>query len=215
MISTFSQPGEHAITLQGPAGPIEAIVTCPKERAHPIVGVMCHPHSLHGGTMNNKVVTTIARMYRDMGIPSVRFNFRGVGTSGGEYDKGVGETEDLLALLNWVREQQPEAKIWLGGFSFGSYVAYRAASRWPIDLLLSIAPPVVNADFTATAVPTCPWIVVMGEEDEIVEPDKVFQWVDSLATQPTLIRMPGASHFFHGKLVEMKRLLAEKLEPFK
>jgi len=203
---------EERLIIQGPIGPIEAIQALPKEMTVSLFGVICHPHSLHGGTMQNKVVTTISRMFREMGIASIRFNFRGVGDSAGEYDAGIGETEDLLAVLSWVKDHYLDHDICLVGFSFGSFVAYRAASQWPISRLILIAPPVHHYDYIGQPIPKCPWIVVQGEADEVVPPDKVFAWVKSLSKPPTLIRMPNTSHFFHGKLVdlrsELRRVLA-------
>jgi len=164
-----------------------------------------------GGNFNNKVVTTITRMFRDMGIASIRFNFRGVGESAGELDEGNGETEDVLTVLQWVQQQRPGDAIYLVGFSFGSYVALRAANRFPVAKLISIAPPVVNFPFHEQASPDMEWIVVMGEEDEIVDPAKVFAWLDTLPLKPTVIRMKDTSHFFHGKLVELKQKLQAAL----
>jgi len=203
----FFTNGEHRLELNGPVGTLEAIVLGFSEAGTDNLAVLCHPHPLEGGTMQNKVVTTLARTFRDLGIPSVRFNFRGVGQSEGEYAKGLGETDDLMAVLQWVQTLFPETKVQLAGFSFGAFVSYRASAEWPLGGLISIAPPVNHWDFSATPEPSCPWIVVQGEADEIVPASEVFAWLESLATQATLIRFPDTSHFFHGKLVALKAAL--------
>jgi alpha/beta superfamily hydrolase len=115
------------IEISGPAGPIEALLEEPPSARADAFVVICHPHPLYHGTMKNKVVHTVARAANSLQRPAVRFNFRGVGNSGGHYDNGVGETEDLMAVVDWGREKWPGAQLWLAGFSFGSYVALRAA----------------------------------------------------------------------------------------
>lgn len=198
-------PGEQKVSIAGPIGQLVALSLCPESETGKHVAIVCHPHSQHGGTMQNKVVTTLARMFRDMGICSVRFNFRGVGESVGEFDRGFGETEDLLAVLKWTALHKPQHKIILVGFSFGSFVAFRAASRYAIAQLVSVAPPVHHFAFHAEAIPECPWLVLIGEEDEVVPPQQVYDWVASLSPAPKLIRMPQTSHFFHGKLLDLKQ----------
>lgn len=175
--------------------------------------IICHPHSLMGGTMNNKVVTTLARAFAELGHHTVRFNFRGVGESQGVYDAGIGETHDVLTIWDWVKERRPQDQIWLAGFSFGSYVALRAASQRAPAQLVSIAPPVhnFNFDFSAISRPSCPWLVVQGDQDEVVDPQLVFDWIKTFDAPPELITMPGATHFFHGRLVELRHLLVEAL----
>jgi len=205
-------PGDVTFHLPGPAGKLEVLTSMPANNVKPIVGVICHPHPLFGGTMHNKVVYTIARAFKELGLPSVRFNFRGVGTSEGKYDEGKGETEDLLAILQWVKQVKPEATIWLAGFSFGSYVATRAAMHWPTQQLISVAPPVVNFNFAELA-PDCPWLIVQGDADEIVDPNAVFAWIATLPKPPEVIRMQGASHFFHGELIELRQALITSLLP--
>lgn len=209
----YLNPGETALTLQGPAGPLEALMVCPKEIEHEIIAIICHPHSLHGGTLHNKVIATVSRALRELGIPSLRFNFRGVGLSAGTYDGGIAETDDVLAVINWCKTKWPNKTIWLAGFSFGAFVTLRAAQQTKLGCLITIAPPVVNFDFTELAPPTSPWIVLQGDQDEVVPPKKVYDWLDSLPTKPTLIQFPETTHFFHGKLVALKTQLIKVLEP--
>ncbi len=206
--------GEVNFYLPGPAGKLEVLTSTPSVMLNkPLIGVICHPHSLFGGTMHNKVVYTIARAFKELGMPTVRFNFRGVGASEGHYDEGKGETDDLLAVLQWLKQIKPEALFWLAGFSFGSYVAARAATQWPIEQLVSVAPPVVNFNFAELSDIPCPWLIVQGDADEIVDPNAVFSWINSLAVPAQLIRMPGASHFFHGQLIELRQALITNLLP--
>ena len=193
------------VTLAGPAGAIEAAVELPKpENLRRGVAVIGHPHPPDGGTMHNKVVTSIARALAECGIASVRFNFRGVGASAGAYDEGRGETLDYLAVAQWAQAQRPGDALWLAGFSFGAWVALRAARQLPVRQLVCIAPPVGFRDFTGVPPPPCPWLVVQGEQDDVVDPQKVFDWVAAADNPPTLVRMMEAGHFFHGRLVDLR-----------
>lgn len=193
------------VLLQGPAGVIEAFVEWPvAEEARRGIAVICHPHPPDGGTMSNKVVTTIARALAELGIASVRFNFRGVGQSQGAYDQGRGETLDLVAVAQWAMAQRPGDAFWLAGFSFGAWVALRAARQLPVQQMIAIAPPVGFRDFTGVPPPPCPWLVVQGDADDVVDPQKVFDWVAAADNPPTLVRMSDAGHFFHGRLVDVR-----------
>jgi uncharacterized protein len=192
-------------TLQGPVGALEAISDiAERPGARRATAVICHPNSKDGGTMRNKVVTMLERSLRESGLDTLRFNFRSAGESAGEYDNGAGESEDLAAAVAWVRTMRPDDELWLAGFSFGSYVTLRNAVRLKADALISIAPPVQRWSYDTLALPTCPWLVVMGEEDEIVEPQAVFDWIDSLERPPELVRMPETGHFFHRRLMDLR-----------
>jgi uncharacterized protein len=192
------------LTFPGPAGPLECLVEIADEERRSGTAIVCHPHPLHGGTMHNKVVTMLARALGELGLDTVRFNFRGVGNSAGSYDEGGGETDDVTALAAWVRRERPDDALWLAGFSFGSYVALRAASALAPQQLIQIAPPVGRWDFASITLPDCPWLIVQGEADEVVDPAAVFAWVDSLAKPPQLVRMPDTSHFFHRRLMDLR-----------
>lgn len=194
--------------LRGPAGRLECAVDVPKpaeERAISIV--ICHPHPQHGGTMRNKVVTIIERSMRELGLRTVRFNFRGVGASEGKFDDGYGETDDLFAVIEWVRRTRPHDQLWLAGFSFGAYIALRAASHLSLGQLISIAPPVDRYGFSELPRPECPWLVVQGDEDDVVSADAVKSWSESVQPGPNLIVMPNAGHFFHRRLMDLRGLL--------
>jgi uncharacterized protein len=193
--------------LSGPTGVIETASEPADVKAGGSsqgIAVICHPHPLHGGTMHNKVVTIIERSLRELGLDTVRFNFRGIGKSEGTFDEGLGESEDLAAVVAWARQVRPGAALWLAGFSFGSYVALRNAKRLAADALITIAPPVGRWDFDAIELPDCPWLVVQGEEDEVVDPQIVFDWIEQLKVPPQLMRMPETSHFFHRRLMDLR-----------
>lgn len=203
---------ETTFLLPAPAGELEVIANAPEQLKNPpAVAIICHPHPLHGGTMNNKVVTTLARMFREIGMYTVRFNFRGVGKSTGTFDQGNGELDDLLAVIKWVNTVLPNVPITLAGFSFGSYIAAKGSLQIPTAQLVSVAPPVINFNMHELPPITCPWIVVQGDQDEIVSPAAVFEWIETRNPQPTLIRMEGAGHFFHGRLLELRERLREVL----
>lgn len=207
-------PAEAAsLLLPGPAGVIELACALPEpDTARSGTAVICHPHPLQGGTMHNKVVTIIERALRELGLATVRFNFRGVGESSGSYDEGEGESDDLAAIVAWVREVRPGDVVWLAGFSFGSYVALRNARRLDAAALVTVAPPVGRWDFSQITLPECPWLVVQGEEDEVVDPAAVFDWIESLAEPPQLVRMPETGHFFHRRLMDLRGLLKNALQ---
>lgn len=194
---------EKTIAIQGPAGQLEAVLTTPNATPLKYIGIVCHPHPLHGGTMNNKVVHTLVKTFRDLGMTTLRFNYRGVGNSAGSYDNGIGETDDVLAIIEYVKQNFPDHKICLAGFSFGAYVSLRASTQTPIHLLISVAPPVTNYEIN-NLIPKCPWIVVHGDKDELFEINAVIDWIAKLTPQPEFIRIVDASHFFHGKLIELR-----------
>ena len=207
------------LMLPGPAGALEAIVEAPEGDApvQPVVAVFCHPLPTEGGTMNNKVVTMGCRALRELGVTTVRFNFRGVGQSAGTFDEGIAESDDLRAVVDWVRAARPGQALWLAGFSFGAFVSIRCAAELQPRLLVSVAPPAGRSwDFESIPLYTGPWLVVQGEADEIVEPQKVYDWVDRIATQrpaPELVTIPGTSHFFHGRLMDLRGAIRTGARP--
>ena len=195
------------LLLAGPAGRIEAAFDAPDADvpARPLLAIVCHPLPTEGGSMHNKVVTMTARALRESGVTTLRFNFRGVGQSEGSFDDGTGELDDLRAVAAWAREQHPDMALWLAGFSFGSWVALRAAAELQAKALISIAPPVGRSwDFDAIQMPDIPWLVIQGDADEVVDAEAVYAWLDTLQQQPELVRMPDASHFFHRKLMDLR-----------
>ena len=201
-----------SLLLPGPAGTIELACALPEAAvARAGVALICHPHPLQGGTMHNKVVTITERALLELGLATVRFNFRGVGESEGVHDNGVGETDDVVAIADWLRAECPGDALWLAGFSFGSYVSLRAAPRVQPAQLILIAPPAGRWDFSDIAAPAYPWLIVQGEEDEVVDPAAVFAWADTLQPPPNLIRMPETGHFFHRRLMDLRGALKNAL----
>ncbi len=204
--------GEHREWVQGPAGMLEVVLDVPVDADRRYLAILGHPHSLQGGTMNNKVVTTMARSFRELGIASIRFNFRGVEGSAGAYDAGVGESEDMLHLLRLC--DRPDLMVFFAGFSFGSYVAFRAQSLYQTEFthptaLITIAPSVHHYTYAPT--PRTPWLVVIGNEDEIVPVEVVSEFVQKQHPAPDIEYFTDTTHFFHGKLLELKARLQQHI----
>ena len=202
------------IILRGPAGKLECVADVPDPAdERPATVVICHPHALHGGTMHNKVVTIIERSMRELGLRTIRFNFRGAGESEGEHDEGYGETDDLFAVTEWVRHTRPDDDLWLAGFSFGSYITLRAAQNLQLGQMITIAPPVDRYEFSNVQHPNCPWLVVQGDEDEVVVLEDVNCWIEDLDPKPDYQVMEQAGHFFHRRLMDLRGLLKNGVRP--
>jgi alpha/beta superfamily hydrolase len=200
-------PATVRLSVDGPAGAIECAVDAPPGVAvQPLQGVavLCHPHPLHGGTMDNKVVQTLARAFVQLGYRVVRFNFRGVGASAGAWDAGRGEVDDALAVI--AAQRNPELPLALGGFSFGAAIATQAAARLPADAgaerLVLVGPAVVNFALAPVSQDT---LVVHGELDDVVPLAAVLDWARPQALPVTVV--PGAGHFFHGQLALLRQLV--------
>lgn len=206
------------IQIPGPIGPLEAIVEGPEEGVtpQPVICIICHPLSTEGGSLHNKVVTMTSRALRESGVSTIRFNFRCVGGSIGEFDHGQGESEDLVAVAAYAAENFPDHELWLSGFSFGAYVSIKNAKRLNAKFLISIAPPVGRDwDFAAIDLPECPWLIVQGDADEIVDPEKVYEWVSSLtdlAEPPELVKVPETTHFFHRRLMDLRGVIKNSIK---
>ena len=194
---------QHRLRIKGPAGAIETVLDLP---AGPPRGValIAHPHPLHGGSLDNKVVATLAKAALAGGEVAVRANFRGVGATAGEYDAGIGETEDLLTVAQAVQAAFPDLPWRLLGFSFGAFVQHRVAARWPARQLILVGPALGRFDF---APPPIPAAIVHGADDELIPLAQVADYARAHAIPLRVI--PGASHFFHGKLMELKTAVAE------
>lgn len=198
--------------ITGPTGRLQISIEGVDDGHRSGTAIVCHPHPLHGGTMANKVVTTTAKALRDLGLSTIRFNFRGVGESQGQYDHGNGETDDLLAVIDWA-DTHIGGTLWLAGFSFGAYVALRAVSQRPIDRLITLAPPVNLYDFSTLAPVPCPWLLIQGDADQVVPHSEVKTWVRGLNRPPRTIYFKGVEHFFHGRLVQLRDTLVTALKP--
>jgi uncharacterized protein len=191
--------------VAGPAGRIEVALDEP-DREPTGVAVLCHPHPVHGGTMDNKVVQTLARAFVQLGYRSVRFNFRGIGASQGQWDEGRGEVDDAMAVVAAFRDAaRPLA---LGGFSFGGYVASQVAARLasngsPARLVL-VAPATSTFDVAAAAANT---LVVHGDADDVVPLQATLDW--ARAQHLPVVVLPGVGHFFHGQLTRLRDLVVQ------
>jgi alpha/beta superfamily hydrolase len=195
------------LEIAGPAGLLEAAADWPS--GDPLaVAVLCHPHPLQQGTMQNKVVTTLSRAFRSLGAAAVRFNFRGAGRSAGRYDDGRGEVDDALAVVRFARAQWPSLPLYLGGFSFGGAIALAAASEAAPRGLLTVALPITRLR-EHLVLPECRWLLIHGNADDVVEPGPVLAWARALERPPEIQLLDGVGHFFHGRLVDLERRVRE------
>ena len=201
---------KERLSIEGPAGALEAVVE-DTGTASPSYAIVCHPHPLMGGAMDNKVVTTVARGLRQTGIPTLRFNFRGVGASAGTFDEGVGETADADAVAAFGARRWPGRSLVIGGFSFGGYVALRLAQKRTPRHLITVAPAIGLFDVSGLAAPPCPWLIVQGDADDVVDPGAVVGWAEALSPRPRLVVLPGVGHFFHGRLRELQDAVVDAI----
>lgn len=179
------------------------------------IALICHPHPLFGGTMDNKVVTTLARFAKAQGMHVVRFNFRGVGQSTGEHDHGVGEVDDAQAVLNWLGDQSHVKQLWLAGFSFGGFIAAKLAERivtqpelshWKIQRLTLVAPAVTNYEVSSLTLPRAQTQMIYGDTDEVIAPDAMADFAARYDIQTSVLA--GAGHFFHRRLHDLTAQLS-------
>jgi uncharacterized protein len=198
------------LEIPGPVGSLEAVVDDPGGEPRALA-VVCHPHPLYQGSMHNKVVHTLARAANRLGAPAVRFNFRGVGASGGAWDYGRGETEDALAVVEWARHRWPGRPLWLAGFSFGAFVALLAAPAAKPAALVTVAPPVQRFPLGEVSDPAGPWLVVQGEADELLDYHEVVAWAEARPVAPRVALLPETSHFFHGRLGQLQEVVEDFL----
>ena len=205
----MSRPIETAVTIDHR---LEAALTAAPDLPASDVLLVCHPHPLHEGTMHNKVVTTLCRMGRDLGLPALRFNFRGVQNSQGVWDQGVGEIQDAIDAADWLLARYPGARLWLAGFSFGGYVAAQASRQLSPAGLLLVAPATSRFDMQSVRVDLPTW-VAFNQDDDTVAPESMQAWLDQ---QPkawvTEYIQPSGGHFYHGQLSALKRQAQAWLE---
>lgn len=189
------------VVFAGPAGQLEGVLHMPAEEAVAIA-VVAHPLPTMGGTMDNKIVTTLAKTFTELGFATLRFNFRGVGASSGEFDGGNGEVEDMLAVIEHARDAFGQLPLILAGFSFGGYVAARAAQHQPPHKLVLIAPAVGRF-----AMPHVPHntLLIHGEHDEVIPLSDAFEW--ARPQHLPVVVFPDAGHFFHGRLNQIKQIV--------
>ena len=185
--------------IQGPAGRIEAVVD---DTASDVWAVLCHPHPLYGGSLFDGVLAIAQAEFKSVGGASIRFNFRGVGSSDGEYDEGKGEVDDALAVLDWLNEAKAPAKTVLAGYSFGSMVALRAAALRDLDQLVLIAPP--TSMLGPVELPDVATSIIAGSDDPYVEAAAL----ERLSDSATLTVIPGGDHFFGSVANELASALS-------
>jgi alpha/beta superfamily hydrolase len=194
------------LQIECPDAVIETVVEDPETELRGLA-LVAHPHPLHGGTLDNKVAHTLARAALAQGYVAVRPNFRGVGASSGQYDYGIGETEDLIAIAEHLAPQFGYLPWTLLGFSFGSYVQHRVARRIEARRLIMVGPAVSMYDFAPPAIPTT---IVHGEEDELIPLAAAQAYAHEHGIP--LLTIAGAGHFFHGKLGELKTVVEDLLQ---
>ncbi|HKL78624.1 MAG TPA: alpha/beta fold hydrolase [Gammaproteobacteria bacterium] len=200
------------LDLAGPAGSLEACLSLPKGGAPRVAVVLCHPHPQHGGTMNNKVVVYLARALRAEGAATLRFNFRGVGTSPGRFSGGPGEVADAAAAIEALAARFPDLPVWVVGFSFGAYAGLAAAVREPrVRRLVAVAPAVSWYDFTFLEQERRPVMIVQGGADEVVAPASVRSLRERMQRPPEWVWEPEADHFFSGRVRAMAERVAKQL----
>lgn len=206
---------ETPISIDGPCGPLEALLCeVPDARG---VALICHPNPVQGGTMLNKVVSTLQRAVRDMGYHTLRFNYRGVGASAGSHDMGTGEVDDAEAVAHWLRAQYSDLPLMLFGFSFGGFVAGALAGRLEdqgvvIPRLFMVAPAVQRLHIPEHLPQGGELVVIQPEQDEVIAPEDVYAWSAGLSRAHQLLKVAECGHFFHGKLPELKDLVQPRLQ---
>ena len=188
----------HRLRIKGPAGAIETVIEEPPGAARGLA-LVAHPHPLRGGSLDNKVAWTLARAALACGLVAIRPNFRGVGESEGEFDHGVGETEDLLAVARAVEAHYGTLPWTLLGFSFGAYVQQRLARRLHAERLIMVGPAVSLYEFEPGAIPSA---ILHGDQDEVIPFAAARDYADRHGIP--LITFAGAGHFFHGRLRELQ-----------
>ena len=196
-------PRTERHTVAGPAGDLVCAIDTP-EGALRGTAVVCHPHPQHGGTLDNKVVATLARAFVQCGWRAVRFNFRGIGGSAGVWDEGRGEIDDALAVAAALRA--PGLPLALAGFSFGGYVASHAGAALRPERLVLVGP--ATANFTLAPVPL-DTLVIHAEADDVVPLAATLDWARPQALPVVVV--PGGGHFFHGQLPLLKSLVVRHL----
>jgi uncharacterized protein len=204
---SFRPPQPVRVSIPGPAGDLEAVVEDPGLAPATRCGVVCHPHPQFGGTMDNKVTHTLARAFQELGAPTVRFNFRGVGRSVGEFAGGDGETDDTVAVIDWSLARWPGASLWLAGFSFGASIAVRACAVRSAAVLITVAPAIQRLETGPTPGPETRWLLIQGDQDELVDHEAVIAWAGAQLPPPQVAVLPGVTHYFHGRLHELKALV--------
>lgn len=205
------------IFINGPEGRLEGRYHASAEKGAPIALVL-HPHPLYGGTMNNKVTYNVYQAFQRAGFSVMRFNFRGVERSQGQFDNGVGELSDAATALDWLQAQNPDASTcWVSGFSFGSWIAMQLLMRRPeIEGFVAVSPPANMYDFSFLAPCPASGLVVMGDKDDVVQEEAVGKLVGKLAGQKHISVdyqvVNGADHYYRNHMEQLNEHLDTYIE---
>ena len=205
------------VIFSGPEGRIEGRYHQSEQERAPVALVL-HPNPLHGGTMNNKVAYTIYHSFVRAGFSVLRFNFRGVGRSQGKFDNGIGELSDAASALDWLQSQNQDARsFWIGGFSFGAWIAMQLLMRRPeIEGFISVSPPVSMYDFSFLAPCPAPGLIIQGNKDTVVDEESVEKLAEKLAKQRNLAveyeLIDNADHFFRETMDELKVIMDDYIQ---
>jgi len=205
---------ETPVFIDGPVGQLEALYLDLDEAKG--IALICHPNPVQGGTMLNKVISTLQRTARDAGLITLRFNYRGVGASAGGSDMGEGEVDDAQAAAKWLRDKHPDLPMTLFGFSFGGFVAATLGGRLEAEgetlkHLFMVAPAVMRITSLDALPQKGALTIIQPDTDEVVEPQLVYDWSDKLPRPHELLKVAECGHFFHGKLTDLKDLILPRL----
>ena len=200
--------------IEGPAGQLQAVLEYARDTRPGAVAVVCHPHPQYGGSLDNKVAFTLARAAVDAGAVALRFNFRGVGRSAGDFAAGTGEAEDLAAAETWLAARWPQLPVWRLGFSFGAAMVLKRTAAAPCSALVVVAPPATHfSEYSYNAGPprAAHWLLVQGDADEVVDSQVVLAWAGVQEPLPEIRVVEGTGHFFHGRLTALRTLVVDFL----
>jgi len=203
---TWPDKGSATGLIAGPAGALEVEVELPRDTPRGLV-VICHPHPQQGGTKDNKVVYMMARAARESGLAAVRFNFRSIGQSEGDYDDGHGEQDDLRAVRDWALKASRLSLAALAGFSFGSAVALRVTAADGAPSLVTVGFPSAYFERNVPR-PDTDWLAVFGDADDVIAVDQAMEDVRTLTPPVTVEILEDAGHFLHGRLTDLRKLVA-------
>jgi alpha/beta superfamily hydrolase len=204
------------VNIPTPTGYLEGILKPEEDGIVPrYAALVCHPHPLGGGTMHNKVVFKVAQAVQALGMPALRFNFRGVGHSTGTYDEGRGEMDDVRYALEFLSRRYPGLPVLLAGFSFGAYVGLRvAAADDRVQAMIGLGVPARMFDGDYLQNSHKPKLIIQGTNDELAPYDLAVQWFEHLPAPKSMIAVEGADHFFQGHLDEVQAILTSFVHTF-
>ena len=197
--------------VDGPAGKLETVLAEPNSECRHGIAIIAHPHPLYGGTMDNKIVHTLFKALFELGFITVKFNYRGVGKSEGSYGDGLGETEDVIAVVEAIRGQfdaeSNDLALLLAGFSFGGAIQAHVAKITNPESIIMVAPSVEHLQAPSVSSYVKRVLIIQGDQDEVVPLEVVIEW--AAPQDLPIVVIPAAEHFFHGKLHIIKRTVLD------